>query len=170
MLSARSLEKLEKSPRDIFHPEIQKGSVNFNFGVLCAKDGQLTDDEIFSHVFAGALLTQALGETSFGFLLSHWELPSLVASGEFTLSPYRTSSNHVRAIRSSLRTPGGGWVTFLSIWAGKDSRIPVVRLSAAREDTETVKIIRSKCDCRGNKLERTKGCLCVPLILTTGAS
>ncbi|XP_077032815.1 uncharacterized protein LOC143693900 isoform X3 [Agelaius phoeniceus] len=40
--------------------------------------------------------------------------------------------------------------------AGKDSRIPVVRLSAAREDTETVKIIRSKCDCRGNKLERTK--------------
>nr|XP_054489616.1 uncharacterized protein LOC129120848 isoform X3 [Agelaius phoeniceus] len=41
--------------------------------------------------------------------------------------------------------------------AGKDSRIPVVRLSAAREDTETVKIIRSKCDCRGNKLERTKG-------------
>nr|XP_054489955.1 uncharacterized protein LOC129121092 isoform X3 [Agelaius phoeniceus] len=41
--------------------------------------------------------------------------------------------------------------------AGKDSRIPVVRLSAAREDTETVKIIRSKCDCRENKLERTKG-------------
>ncbi|XP_077028706.1 GTPase-activating Rap/Ran-GAP domain-like protein 3 [Agelaius phoeniceus] len=50
-LSARSLEKLEKSPRDIFHPEIQKdllvlegqeGSVNFKFGVLYAKDGQLT--------------------------------------------------------------------------------------------------------------------------------
>nr|XP_054490049.1 uncharacterized protein LOC129121126 isoform X6 [Agelaius phoeniceus] len=57
-LSARSLEKLEKSPRDIFHPEIQKdllvlegqeGSVNFKFGVLYAKDGQLTGDEMFSH-------------------------------------------------------------------------------------------------------------------------
>ncbi|XP_077035528.1 uncharacterized protein LOC143694239 [Agelaius phoeniceus] len=41
-LSARSLEKLEKSPRDILHPEIQKGLVNFKFGVLYAKDGQLT--------------------------------------------------------------------------------------------------------------------------------
>ncbi|XP_071308621.1 GTPase-activating Rap/Ran-GAP domain-like protein 3 isoform X2 [Agelaius tricolor] len=95
-LSARSLEKLEKSPRDIFHPEIQKdllvleeqeGSVNFKFGVLCAMDGQLTDDEMFSHVFAGALLTQALGKTSFGFLLSHWELPSFVASGEIHPEP-----------------------------------------------------------------------------------
>ncbi|XP_054374393.1 uncharacterized protein LOC129047126 isoform X4 [Molothrus ater] len=56
--SARSLEKLEKSPRDIFHPEIQKdllvvegqeGSVNFKFGILYAKDGQLTGDEMFSH-------------------------------------------------------------------------------------------------------------------------
>nr|XP_054491464.1 GTPase-activating Rap/Ran-GAP domain-like protein 3 isoform X2 [Agelaius phoeniceus] len=86
-LSARSLEKLEKSPRDIFHPEIQKGSVNFKFGVLYAKDGQLTGDEMFSHVFAGALLTQALGKTSFGFLLSHWVLPSLVASGEIHPEP-----------------------------------------------------------------------------------
>ncbi|XP_030826683.1 GTPase-activating Rap/Ran-GAP domain-like protein 3 [Camarhynchus parvulus] len=83
--SAMSLDQLERSPRDIFHPEIQKGSVNFKFGVLFAKDGQLTDDEIFSNVssvIAGALLTQALGKTSFGFLLSHRELPSLVASGE----------------------------------------------------------------------------------------
>nr|XP_054491564.1 uncharacterized protein LOC129122034 [Agelaius phoeniceus] len=94
--SARSLEKLEKSPRDIFHPEIQKdvlvlegqeGLVNFKFGVLYAKDGQLTGDEMFSHVFAGALLTQALGKTSFGFLLSHWVLPSLVASGEIQPEP-----------------------------------------------------------------------------------
>lgn len=35
-----------------------------------------------SSVFAEALLTQALGKTSFGFPLSHWQLPSLVASGE----------------------------------------------------------------------------------------
>ncbi|XP_019396622.1 PREDICTED: GTPase-activating Rap/Ran-GAP domain-like protein 3 isoform X5 [Crocodylus porosus] len=53
-----SLDKFEKSPREILHPEIQKdllvleeqeGSVNFKFGVLYAKDGQLTDDEMFSN-------------------------------------------------------------------------------------------------------------------------
>ncbi|XP_012495311.1 PREDICTED: GTPase-activating Rap/Ran-GAP domain-like protein 3 [Propithecus coquereli] len=53
-----NLEKFEKGPREIFHPEIQKdllvleeqeGSVNFKFGVLFAKDGQLTDDEMFSN-------------------------------------------------------------------------------------------------------------------------
>ncbi|KAM4647390.1 GTPase-activating Rap/Ran-GAP domain-like protein 3 isoform 8-T8 [Amazona ochrocephala] len=58
ILSAMSLDKFEKSPREIFHPEIQKdllvleeqeGSVNFKFGILYAKDGQLTDDEMFSN-------------------------------------------------------------------------------------------------------------------------
>uniref|UniRef100_A0A8C5UMW7 GTPase-activating Rap/Ran-GAP domain-like protein 3 n=1 Tax=Microcebus murinus TaxID=30608 RepID=A0A8C5UMW7_MICMU len=58
ILSAMNLEKFEKGPREIFHPEIQKdllvleeqeGSVNFKFGVLFAKDGQLTDDEMFSN-------------------------------------------------------------------------------------------------------------------------
>ncbi|XP_064324471.1 GTPase-activating Rap/Ran-GAP domain-like protein 3 isoform X7 [Phalacrocorax carbo] len=58
ILSAMNLDKFEKSPREIFHPEIQKdllvleeqeGSVNFKFGVLYAKDGQLTDDEMFSN-------------------------------------------------------------------------------------------------------------------------
>ncbi|XP_009580366.1 PREDICTED: GTPase-activating Rap/Ran-GAP domain-like protein 3, partial [Fulmarus glacialis] len=58
ILSAMSLDKFEKSPREIFHPQIQKdllvleeqeGSVNFKFGVLYAKDGQLTDDEMFSN-------------------------------------------------------------------------------------------------------------------------
>ncbi|NXF55302.1 GARL3 protein, partial [Oceanites oceanicus] len=58
ILSAMNLDKFEKSPREIHHPEIQKdllvleeqeGSVNFKFGVLYAKDGQLTDDEMFSH-------------------------------------------------------------------------------------------------------------------------
>ncbi|KAG8512798.1 LOW QUALITY PROTEIN: GTPase-activating Rap/Ran-GAP domain-like protein 3, partial [Galemys pyrenaicus] len=58
ILSAMNLDKFEKSPREIFHPEIQKdllvleeqeGSVNFKFGVLFAKDGQLTDDEMFSN-------------------------------------------------------------------------------------------------------------------------
>ncbi|XP_037014204.2 GTPase-activating Rap/Ran-GAP domain-like protein 3 isoform X3 [Artibeus jamaicensis] len=58
ILSAMDLDKFEKGPREIFHPEIQKdllvleeqeGSVNFKFGVLYAKDGQLTDDEMFSN-------------------------------------------------------------------------------------------------------------------------
>ncbi|XP_078282144.1 GTPase-activating Rap/Ran-GAP domain-like protein 3 isoform X2 [Rhinoraja longicauda] len=49
ILSAMNLDKFEKGPREIFTPEIQKGSVNFKFGVLYAKDGQLTDDEMFSN-------------------------------------------------------------------------------------------------------------------------
>ncbi|XP_040298752.1 GTPase-activating Rap/Ran-GAP domain-like protein 3 isoform X2 [Bufo bufo] len=58
ILSAMNLDKFEKSPREILNSEIQKdllvleeqeGSVNFKFGVLYAKDGQLTDDEMFSN-------------------------------------------------------------------------------------------------------------------------
>ncbi|XP_018088086.1 GTPase-activating Rap/Ran-GAP domain-like protein 3 isoform X2 [Xenopus laevis] len=58
ILSAMNLDRFEKSPREILNPEIQKdllvleeqeGSVNFKFGVLFAKDGQLTDDEMFSN-------------------------------------------------------------------------------------------------------------------------
>ncbi|XP_055575435.1 casein kinase I-like isoform X1 [Falco biarmicus] len=57
--SAVSLDKFGKSPREIFHPELQKdllaleeqeGPVNFKFGVLYAKNGQLTDDEMFGDV------------------------------------------------------------------------------------------------------------------------
>uniref|UniRef100_A0A674EMX6 GTPase-activating Rap/Ran-GAP domain-like protein 3 n=1 Tax=Salmo trutta TaxID=8032 RepID=A0A674EMX6_SALTR len=53
-----NLDRFEKGPREILNPEIQKdllvleeqeGSVNFKFGVLYAKDGQLTDDEMFSN-------------------------------------------------------------------------------------------------------------------------
>ncbi|XP_038601443.1 GTPase-activating Rap/Ran-GAP domain-like protein 3 isoform X1 [Tachyglossus aculeatus] len=58
ILSAMNLDKFERGPREILHPEIQKdllvleeqeGSVNFKFGILYAKDGQLTDDEMFSN-------------------------------------------------------------------------------------------------------------------------
>uniref|UniRef100_A0A8B9T8L7 GTPase-activating Rap/Ran-GAP domain-like protein 3 n=1 Tax=Anas platyrhynchos TaxID=8839 RepID=A0A8B9T8L7_ANAPL len=41
---------------------------------------------------------------------------------------------------------------------GKDSRLLVFRLSAVQKDIETKQMIRSKYDCRENKLERTKGC------------
>uniref|UniRef100_A0A8C4ZSK9 GTPase activating Rap/RanGAP domain like 3 n=1 Tax=Gadus morhua TaxID=8049 RepID=A0A8C4ZSK9_GADMO len=56
--SAMNLDRFERGPREILNPEIQKdllvleeqeGSVNFKFGVLYAKDGQLTDDEMFSN-------------------------------------------------------------------------------------------------------------------------
>ncbi|XP_076276257.1 GTPase-activating Rap/Ran-GAP domain-like protein 3 isoform X2 [Lasioglossum baleicum] len=52
------LEKLDKVPREVFSPEIQKdlllleeqeGSVNFKFGVIYAKKGQTTDDEMLSN-------------------------------------------------------------------------------------------------------------------------
>ncbi|XP_070175609.1 GTPase-activating Rap/Ran-GAP domain-like protein 3 [Littorina saxatilis] len=52
------LEKLERGPKEIFDPEIQKellvleeqeGSVNFKIGVLYAKDGQTTDDDFYSN-------------------------------------------------------------------------------------------------------------------------
>ncbi|XP_058861295.1 GTPase-activating Rap/Ran-GAP domain-like protein 3 isoform X2 [Acipenser ruthenus] len=58
ILSAMNLDRFERGPREILSPEIQKdllvleeqeGSVNFKFGVLYAKDGQLTDDEMFSN-------------------------------------------------------------------------------------------------------------------------
>ncbi|XP_037227026.1 casein kinase I homolog 3-like [Falco rusticolus] len=57
--SAVSHEKFGKSPKETFHPGIQKvgvfgfispGPVNFKFGVLHAKDGQLTDGEMFGNV------------------------------------------------------------------------------------------------------------------------
>ncbi|XP_076454839.1 GTPase-activating Rap/Ran-GAP domain-like protein 3 [Babylonia areolata] len=52
------LDKLERGPKEIFDPEIQKellvleeqeGSVNFKIGVLYAKEGQTTDDEFYSN-------------------------------------------------------------------------------------------------------------------------
>lgn len=61
------MDKLERGPKEIFTPDIQKdlllleeqeGSVNFKFGVLYAKTGQETDDEMLSN-----------GELSFHFSL-----------------------------------------------------------------------------------------------------
>ncbi|XP_014215307.1 GTPase-activating Rap/Ran-GAP domain-like protein 3 [Copidosoma floridanum] len=52
------IEKLEKGPREVTSPEIQKdlllleeqeGSVNFKFGVIYAKEGQMSDDEMLSN-------------------------------------------------------------------------------------------------------------------------
>ncbi|XP_034948149.1 GTPase-activating Rap/Ran-GAP domain-like protein 3 isoform X2 [Chelonus insularis] len=52
------IEKFDKAPREIFSPEIQKdlllleeqeGSVNFKFGVIYAREGQTSDDEMLSN-------------------------------------------------------------------------------------------------------------------------
>ena len=49
---------MDKTPREIVDPEIQKellileeqeGSINFKFGIVYAKHGQLTDDEMLSN-------------------------------------------------------------------------------------------------------------------------
>ncbi|KAG5879764.1 hypothetical protein JTB14_028958 [Gonioctena quinquepunctata] len=52
------MDKVEKGPKEIFSPDIQKdlllleeqeGSVNFKFGVIYMKQGQTSDDEILSN-------------------------------------------------------------------------------------------------------------------------
>lgn len=52
------MDKIEKGPKEIFSPDIQKdlllleeqeGSVNFKFGIIYMKQGQATDDEILSN-------------------------------------------------------------------------------------------------------------------------
>lgn len=53
-----NMDKLEKGPKEIFSPELQKdlllleeqeGSVNFKFGIVYMKQGQTTDDEMLSN-------------------------------------------------------------------------------------------------------------------------
>lgn len=52
------MDRLEKSPKEVVSAELQKnlllleeqeGSVNFKFGVLYAKAGQICDDDMFSN-------------------------------------------------------------------------------------------------------------------------
>ncbi|CAH1785534.1 unnamed protein product [Owenia fusiformis] len=58
ILSHFDLHKLDKGPKEIFNPEIQKellvleeqeGSVNFKFGVVYCKDGQSSDDDMYNN-------------------------------------------------------------------------------------------------------------------------
>ncbi|XP_052215441.1 GTPase-activating Rap/Ran-GAP domain-like protein 3 isoform X2 [Dreissena polymorpha] len=58
ILGHLDMDRVEKGPKEIFNPEIQKeilvleeqeGSVNFKFGVLYAKEGQSSDDDFFSN-------------------------------------------------------------------------------------------------------------------------
>ncbi|XP_036368697.1 GTPase-activating Rap/Ran-GAP domain-like protein 3 isoform X2 [Octopus sinensis] len=56
ILNYYGMEKIERGPKEVFDTEIQKellvleeqeGSVNFKFGVLFAKDGQTSDDDMY---------------------------------------------------------------------------------------------------------------------------
>lgn len=58
ILSHFELEKFEKGPKEIFDPDIQKdilvleeqeGSINFKFGVVYAKENQVSDEEFYSN-------------------------------------------------------------------------------------------------------------------------
>ncbi|XP_065169391.1 GTPase-activating Rap/Ran-GAP domain-like protein 3 isoform X3 [Atheta coriaria] len=77
-----NMERLEKNPKEIFSPDIQKdlllleeqeGSVNFKFGVIYMKHGQTTDDEILSNEFGSesfSTFLSLLGET---IRLKNWD-------------------------------------------------------------------------------------------------
>ncbi|XP_075869926.1 GTPase-activating Rap/Ran-GAP domain-like protein 3 isoform X2 [Nelusetta ayraudi] len=81
ILSAMNMDRFERGPREILNPEIQKdllvleeqeGSVNFKFGVLYAKDGQLTDDEMFSNETGSESFEKFLGLLGDSITLQGW--------------------------------------------------------------------------------------------------
>ncbi|XP_022075086.1 GTPase-activating Rap/Ran-GAP domain-like protein 3 isoform X1 [Acanthochromis polyacanthus] len=81
ILSAMNMDRFEKGPREILNPEIQKdllvleeqeGSVNFKFGVLYAKDGQLTDDEMFSNEMGSESFDKFLNLLGDAITLQGW--------------------------------------------------------------------------------------------------
>ncbi|KAM6975259.1 GTPase-activating Rap/Ran-GAP domain-like protein 3 isoform 1-T1 [Tautogolabrus adspersus] len=81
ILSAMNMDRFEKGPREILTPEIQKdllvleeqeGSVNFKFGVLFAKDGQLTDDEMFSNEMGSESFDKFLSLLGDSITLQGW--------------------------------------------------------------------------------------------------
>ena len=62
------IDKIEKIPREIVNPNVQKdilwlekqeGSMNFKFGVILAKAGQIMDDELFSNESGGYYFSQS---------------------------------------------------------------------------------------------------------------
>ncbi|XP_028407633.1 GTPase-activating Rap/Ran-GAP domain-like protein 3 isoform X2 [Dendronephthya gigantea] len=74
--------KIDKGPKEILVPEIQKellvledqeGSVNFKFGVLFAKQGQTTDDEILSNEKESDTFDNFLKLLGDRILLKGWE-------------------------------------------------------------------------------------------------
>ncbi|XP_071495920.1 GTPase-activating Rap/Ran-GAP domain-like protein 3 isoform X1 [Diadema antillarum] len=74
--------KIDKSPKEIYTPDIQKelllleeqeGSVNFKFGVLYAKNGQKSDDEMFSNEHPSEAFSKLVGLLGETIPLKGWE-------------------------------------------------------------------------------------------------
>ncbi|XP_074653894.1 GTPase-activating Rap/Ran-GAP domain-like protein 3 isoform X3 [Tubulanus polymorphus] len=77
-----NMHKLEKGPKEIFNPEIQKellvleeqeGSVNFKFGVLYAKEGQRADDEMYGNENGNAAFEKLINLLGEKINLKGWE-------------------------------------------------------------------------------------------------
>jgi len=75
------LSKLEKIPREVVNPNIQKdilwvekqeGSMNFKFGVIYAKAGQIMDDELFSNESGSNHFTNFLSLLGQPVILKGW--------------------------------------------------------------------------------------------------
>ncbi|XP_017784573.1 PREDICTED: GTPase-activating Rap/Ran-GAP domain-like protein 3 isoform X2 [Nicrophorus vespilloides] len=75
-------EKVEKGPKEIFTPDIQKdlllleeqeGSVNFKFGVIYMRQGQITDDEILSNEFGSLQFNKFLSLLGEKIQLRGWD-------------------------------------------------------------------------------------------------
>ncbi|CAL4062110.1 unnamed protein product, partial [Meganyctiphanes norvegica] len=78
----QNMDKIEKGPKEIFTPEIQKdlllleeqeGSVNFKFGILYMKPGQTSDDEILSNECGSRNLDKFLGLLGEKVRLKAWD-------------------------------------------------------------------------------------------------
>lgn len=78
----QNMDKLEKGPKEIFTPEIQKdlllleeqeGSVNFKFGILYMKAGQTSDDEILSNEAGSRHFDKFLGLLGERIRLRGWD-------------------------------------------------------------------------------------------------
>ncbi|EPY83342.1 GTPase activating Rap/RanGAP domain-like 3 isoform 1 [Camelus ferus] len=188
ILSAMNLDKFEKGPREIFHPEIQK------FGVLFAKDGQLTDDDMFSNEIGSDAFQKFLNLLGDTITLKGWTgyRGGLDTKNDTTgiHSVYTVYQGHEIMFHVSTMLPyskenkqqverkrhiGNDIVTIVfqegeepspafkpsmirSHFTRKDARLFVFRLSAVQKGIEGRQAVKGKCDCRENKLEKTKGC------------
>ncbi|XP_067000028.2 GTPase-activating Rap/Ran-GAP domain-like protein 3 [Anabrus simplex] len=77
-----NMEKFDKGPKEVFSPEIQKdlllleeqeGSVNFKFGILYAKPGQTSDDEMFSNEMGSAAFDRFISLLGGKVRLKGWD-------------------------------------------------------------------------------------------------
>ncbi|CAH2316636.1 GTPase-activating Rap Ran-GAP domain 3 [Pelobates cultripes] len=160
-----NLDRFEKSPREILNPEIQKdllvleeqeGSVNFKFGVLYAKDGQLTDDEMFSNEAGSESFQKLLSLLGDTITLKSWigYRGGLDTKNGQPSIPVFDKTMQVKQIHILENLD----LLIARADKGKDARLYVFRLSSIRKGLEDKQVMKTKYECRDNKLEKTKGC------------